>query len=70
MSLLPLPVRTRLIAASKVRKEERLAAVNEALAWARLHYPSYFVETQDNVPVPYFPTVVDIPFFNEMKVSK
>ena len=55
MSLLPLPVRTRLIEASKKPKAERRLAINEAYTWARTHYPHFFRDSEGAEPQAYEP---------------
>lgn len=73
MSLLPLPIRTRLIAASKVPDDgafSRIKAIDDVYKWARLHYPECFIETQGNARVPYVPMIIDLPNFIDLKDNR
>lgn len=42
MSLLPQPVRTKLIAAASLPKHLRSKAIDQTYTWAQLHFPEYF----------------------------
>ena len=75
MTMLPLPVRARLIAASIVPRHLRSKAIDDAYTWARLHHPECFTDVpQEQVAVPTKPvkpyTIDDVPTFLTTKESK
>lgn len=52
MSLLPMEVRARLIAASTMPKHLRSKAIDDVYTWARLHYPKCFTDSPEVSFVP------------------
>ena len=52
MSLLPLAVRARLIAAASLPKHLRRVAIDDVYTWARLHYPQCFRDSPEVSFVP------------------
>ena len=78
MSVLPLPLRTKLINASKEKVDARIAAIDAAVAWGKRYYPEYFIETQESVAAPFIPdypafktperTTLEVPSFIKKEV--